>query len=183
MKIFPLVLGISCLFSGCHQSIATDECAPIVESSRSETSFGMRAPGEGCAIDEDSYRRAVRRWLDRRATDTAPIEHFYLGRVIDYPWISQHLARAAIRSPEWDLKTGTSKNTDIHPYILVESFLLQEEFRQRLDAPFVDTPYTIGHFDTEKVLIGDASTVLAEYEENPGKVPFDTLLAVYLVKR
>ena len=66
-----------------------------------------------------------------------------------------HLASEAIQSSQWDLKSGTS--SDIHPYALVESFLLQDELRRRLDAPFIGTPYTIGYhiFDHEELRIID----------------------------
>ena len=183
MKTFPIILlGVGCIFTGCSRSaITTYRCVPMVESNQAGTGFRLRAPRAGCTIDENSYQRAVRQWLDRRATDSTPINNFFLGRAIDYPWISQYLARAASRSTEWDLKTGTSHN--LHPHALVKSLLMEEAFRQRLDAPFVDTPYTVGDIDIEKLLVGDASTALDEPENGFGKVPFDALLSVELTER
>ena len=90
-----------------------------------------------------------------------------------------HLASEAIQSSQWDLKSGTS--SDIHPYALVESFLLQDELRRRLDAPFIGTPYTIGSVSVEKVLIDDVSIVLKDYEVGFGRVPYGA--SVELVKR
>lgn len=71
----------------------------------------------------------------------------------------------------------------MHLHALVESFLMEEAFRQRLEAPFADTSYIIRSVGVEKVLVGEADVVLDEYEKDIGNVPFDALLWVDLVKR
>lgn len=177
---FFVTLGFWHLVSGSGLSLEQGhQCLPIIESSPSATTFGLQVPTSGCTIDEESYRRSIQKWVSER--NAALLEGVYLGRAINYPWISQYLARAAIQSKEWDLTTGTSRN--IHLYHLIESFLIDEEFRRRLDAPFVGTPYTVNRVSIEKVLIDDASNVLKQYEHGVGKVPYDALLWVELVDR
>lgn len=178
MPVFLITLGVWYLVSG---SGLSNRCFPVIGNSPSATTFGMRVLESNCTINEENYRRSIQKWMQEREIDAAPMEGFYLGRVIDYPWISKYLARAAIQSKDWNLDQGTSHT--IHPYLLVESLLVDEEFRRRLDAPFVDTPYMVHRVSVEKVLIGDASTVLDEYEKGFGKVPYDALLWVDLKKR
>ena len=181
MKILFIILGIGgCFFTGCNA--LTNRCSPAIESNELETRFSLRkSGGQDCSINEDSYSKSIRMWLNQRTDETKPIEGYFLGRAIDYPWISQHLAEAAFNSKEWDLKTGTSH--EINLYRLVEFFLIEEEFKARLDAPFVNTPYMVSSVSVEKVLIQDVSLVLDKYEKGSGKVPFDALLSVEMVKR
>ncbi len=182
MPVFFITLGVWYLVS--ESSLgnwSSNRCFPVIENGSSATTFGLRVPESNCTIDEASYQRSIQKWVSEHEIDAAPIEGFYLGRVIRYPWISQYLARAAIKSKDWDLARGTSHND--HPYRLIESFLIDEEFRRRLDAPFAGTPYTVNRVSVEKVLIEDASTVLEQYDKGFGKVPYDALLWVDLVER
>ena len=181
MPIFFVTLGVWYLISGSglnHWN--SNQCSPIIDSSPSATGFRLRGREFGCTFNEENYRTSIQKWLSKRPVNAAPLEGMYLGRVDDYPWISKYLAKAAIQSQEWDLKGG---NHSGNSHRLIESFLLDEPFRHRLDAPFVNTPYTVHRVSVEKVRIDDASKVLDQYEPGFGQVPFDALLWVEFAER
>ena len=181
MSIIFVTLGVWYLISGSglnHWN--SNPCSPIIDGSPSETGFRLRGREFGCTFDEENYRIAIQKWMSQRDADAATLEGMYLGGIEDYPWISKYLARAAIQSQEWDLHGG---NHSGNSHRLIESFLLDEPFRRRLDAPFANTPYTVHSVSVEKVRIDDASTVLDQYELGFGQVPFDALLWVELAER
>lgn len=182
MPVFLVTLGFWYFISGSglnHWN--SNQCTPIIDSSPSATGFRLRGREFGCMFDEKNYRTSIQKWLSKRPVNAAPLGGMYLGRVEDYPWISKYLARAAIQSQEWDHKGGKTNSSNSHR--LIEFFLLDEPFRRRLDAPFVNTPYTVHRVSVEKVLIDDASKVLDQYEPGFGKVPFDALLWVEFAER
>lgn len=182
MPVFFVTLGAWYLISGSGlKHWNSNQCTPIIDGGLSATGFRLRGRKFGCTFDEANYRTSIQKWLSQRDVDAAPLESMYLGRMEDYPWISKYLAKAAIQSQDWDLERGTSH--DGHPYRLIESLLIDEAFRRRLDAPFVKTPYTVHRVSVEKVRIDDASKVLDPYEPGFGKVPFDALLWVEFSER
>lgn len=182
MPVFLITLGVWYFISGSSLNHwNSNQCSPIIDSSPSATGFRLQGREFGCTFDEQNYRTSIQKWLSQRPEDAAPLEGMYLGSMEDYPWISTYLAKAALQSQEWDLKRGTSH--DGHPYRLIESLLIDEAFRHRLDAPFADTPYTVHRVSVEKVRIDDASQVLDEYEPGQGKIPFDALLWVEFAER
>lgn len=181
MPVFLVTLGVWYFISGSglnHWN--SNQCTPIIDGSPSATGFRLRGREFGCTIDEESYRISIQKWLSKRDVNAAPLEGMYLGDIADYPWISMYLAKAAIQSQAWDLKGG---NHSGNSHGLIESFLLDEPFRHRLDAPFVNTPYTVHRVSVEKVLIDDASRVLDQYESGFGQVPFGGLLWVEFAER
>ncbi|WP_299493130.1 hypothetical protein [Acaryochloris sp. IP29b_bin.137] len=182
MPVFFVTLGVWYLISGSgFNHWNSNQCSPIIDGSPTASGFRLRGQELGCTFDEANYRTSIQKWLSKRPINATPLEGMYLGRAINYPWISKYLARTAIQSKDWDLEKGTSH--DGHPYRLIESFLIDQEFRHRLDAPFADTPYTVNRVSVEKVLIDDASMVLDQYKRGAGKVPYDALLWVDLIER
>ncbi len=181
MPVFFVTLGVWYLISGSGLNTwNSNQCSPIIDSGPAATGFRLRGREFGCTFDEENYQTSIQKWLSKRDVNAAPLEGMYLGGVEDYPWISKYLARAAIQSQEWDLKGG---NHSGNSHRLVESFLLDESFGRRLDAPFVNTPYTVARVSVEKVRIDDASQVLDQYEQGFGQVPFDALLWVEFAER
>ena len=127
----------------------------------------------------DRYQTVIEDWVQERGNDAPPLNGFFLGRAMDYPWISQHLAQSALRSPEWDLQAGTAKTGDTSR--LVESFLLNDEFKQRLEKPFQHQSYSIGTVSIEKLAVAPINKIVP-VSENPRQiVPLDALLYFKLV--
>lgn len=181
-----IIFGVGCAFAALSLALNSCSlgiehgCSVRIEDNKFETGFSVRLSKSDCRIEEEHYRRTIQRWINERRPNAPQLEGFYLGRIVNYPWISQYLASEAIRNSEWDLMTGTSHGT--HPHDLVKSILIQEEFQYRLGIPFANTPYDIGDVEIEKVLIQDAGIVLKDSKKS-GKVPYDAQLWISLVER
>jgi hypothetical protein len=96
----------------------------------------------------------------------------YIGRLIDYPWLSQYLATTAYRDKGWDKKRGKHMALDINKY--VSNILSRKEITVQLEEAFATGGYKVISTAVEKVLIGDFRSVpLYQGEMTPGKVPYD----------
>jgi hypothetical protein len=103
-----------------------------------------------------------------------------LGRIIDYPWLSQALAEASLRSPVWNPDKGHGRRGDDNPAVasIVDT--------RRLLAPLVNVFARHGvkarAASVEKVLVGKVGKTpeLASLASNPAaadkKLPYDAIL-------
>lgn len=96
----------------------------------------------------------------------------YIGRLIDYPWLSKHLAVTAYKDPAWDKKRGKPVGLGINKY--VSNILSRKEVTLPIEETFAGSGYRIISATVEKVLVGSFRQVPRyEGEMAPGKVPYD----------
>jgi hypothetical protein len=96
----------------------------------------------------------------------------YIGRLIDYPWLSQYLATTAYRDTRWNKKRGKPVALDINKY--VANILSRKEITVQIEEAFAGSGYRVFSTIVEKVLIGDFRSVpLYQGKMAPGKVPYD----------
>ena len=97
------------------------ECSLSIESNEKWKTLRLRAHHpkySGCQIDKDSMLSVLNAAFSK--TESPRLEGSYfslsLGRLIDYPWLSQYLATTAYRDRGWDSKKGKPGAMDINKY-------------------------------------------------------------------
>jgi len=159
---------------------ADHACEPYVETDRDRETAALRPHRDAfrsCTIEEEGYRRAIASWL--AALGSAPLRGMSLGRAVNLPWLSEHIARAALRDPRWDAARGRDRKNDING--LVAALLSRPDFLRRLDAPFAATPWTVRAVSVEKVLVTKAKDILPD--GGTGKLPFDAQVWIVIGPR
>ncbi len=158
-------------------SVKVGECDLRVESIEKEHILRLRAHHPkymGCHIDKNSMVSVLTAAF--RKNDPPKLEGTYsalfIGRLIDYPWLSQYLATAAYRDQRWDSKKGKPATMDINKY--VSQKLFQKELIAEIDAVFEKKGVRIVAVSVEKVLVGSFREVpFYQGKIYPGWVPYD----------
>ena len=180
LSIALLVILFS-LPSASHQarviySVDAGACRLTVEADDQSRTLRLRVNPEGntCRITRDAMLGALRATFLK--TDPPRLEGTYsslsIGRVIDYPWLSQYLARAAHNDTRWDGKRGKPVAMDINKYVSV--VLSEREVTAHIDRALAGSGYRVTSVHVEKVLVGGFRDVpLYEGETVPGRIPYD----------
>jgi hypothetical protein len=96
----------------------------------------------------------------------------FIGRLIDYPWISQYLAVAAHNDAAWDARRGKPRTGGINSY--VATLLSRQEITAPVDEALAGAGYRVISVTVEKVLVGGFREVpLYQGKMARGKVPYD----------
>ena len=160
-----------------------DACAPHVEEHSGSRSASFRShspPSEPCRVDEATYVRVVQEWLSGR-DGTAPVSSLALGRAVDYPWISGHLADSSLRSSGWAQRISRGPAGEQNRF--VAALLSEPAFLRRLGAPFEARGYVVTGVSVEKVLVGKARDHASDARAGNARVPFDAQVWLRLARK
>ncbi|MDD5036167.1 MAG: hypothetical protein PHE55_15565 [Methylococcaceae bacterium] len=153
------------------------ECALSVESNEPWHTLRLRAhhpSGKNCLIGQDAMASALDTALSKTgASGTGEkFGSLSIGRLIDYPWLSQALALAARNDSGWDMKRGKPRRLGFNGY--VSKILSGKTMTAAFDAVLMKSGYRIQSASVEKVLVGRFRDVPL-YRDNgaPGLVPYD----------
>ena len=106
----------------------------------------------------------------------------FLGRLIDYPWLSEQLALSASKDPRWNKRTGRPVSMDLHAY--VQAMLMRSEVTAQFEETFGKSGYRVAGVTVEKVLVGRRGDVpMPAGSTFSGKVPFDAMIWLLLETR
>lgn len=170
------------LLTGSLAAVAA--CAPFIEVQRSGGSATLRPHAtdfEACAVDEATYRRLVAQWLAERPGSAAALVSLSLGRAVNLPWISRHIADAALLSPGWAERMARATVAGRHE--LAEPIFRDPLLLARLAAPFEGTPWRVLGLGYEKPLFGRADAHATHAGAGAVLVPFDAQLWLRLAPR
>jgi hypothetical protein len=153
------------------------ECDLTVESNEKWHTLRLRAHHpeyKGCHIDKDSMLSVLSAAFLK--TEPPKLEGSYsslsLGRLIDYPWLSQYVATTAYRDRGWDSKKGKPVAMDINKY--VSQLLFRKELMAQIEKVFEKGGYRIMAVTVEKVLVGGFREIpFYQGEMHPGQLPYD----------
>ena len=153
------------------------ECDLTVESNEKWHTLRLRAHHpkyQGCHIDKNSMLSVLSAAFLK--DDSPKLEGSYsslfIGRLIDYPWLSQYLAATAHRDRRWDSKKGKPVSMDINKY--VSQLLFRKELMAQIEPVFEKGGYRVVGVTAEKVLVGGFREVpFYQGERHPGRVPYD----------
>ena len=195
-RAFSYILGLILIFSF-SETIASSqdlvivsskvgECELTVESNEKWRTLRLRAHHpkyKGCHIDKDSMFSVLSAAFLK--SDPPKLEGSYsslfIGRLIDYPWLSQYLATTASLDRRWDSKKGKPVAVDINRY--VAEVLSREASMAQIEAVVSEGGYRVAGVSVEKVLVGGFREVpLYQGEIHHGRVPFDAQVWFRLVK-
>ncbi|MBM4277179.1 MAG: hypothetical protein FJ130_04755 [Deltaproteobacteria bacterium] len=167
-------------------SLKAEECSLTVESNDKWRTLRLRAHHpkyKGCHITREEMVLALEEAFLK--TDPPRLEGTYsslfIGRLIDYPWLSQYLATTAYHDRGWDSKRGKPAAMDINKY--VSQLLFRKEWIAQIEGPFAKGGYRIIGVTVEKVPVGSFREVpLFEGKMSQGKVPYDAQVWLRLEK-
>lgn len=158
-------------------------CVAFAEdhTNSSTASVRTRPPvAEACDISEDSYRQAIKAWLQTRSPGAA-LTGLSLARAVQFRWISQHLADAGLKSAEWRRRVARGSSGLQNSF--VAAALSEPAFLNRLAAPFEGTGYVVRGVSVEKVLVGPAGKYSSTDATSTAVVPFDAQVWLRLEPR
>jgi hypothetical protein len=184
--VFFLIAPVGSYQSQMIYSMEAGKCSLTVESDSQSHTLRLRVHPEynDCHIGKASMLSALKAAFSK--TEPPKLEgiysSLYIGRLIDYPWLSQYLATIAYRDPRWDKKRGKPTVLDINKY--VSNILFRKEITVQIEEAFAGSGYRVISTTVEKVLIGDFRSVpLYEGEILPGKMPYDAQVWFRLEKK
>ncbi|MBK6636531.1 MAG: hypothetical protein IPH08_18340 [Rhodocyclaceae bacterium] len=148
-------------------------CTPWIEDHNSGAILRPHTDAfTACTIDEVTYQRLVADWLSAHASDAEQPMTLGLGRAVNYPWLSQHMADTALAKP-----------THLSGSQMAAQVLLDPALLHRLAVPFANSPFALAKLSYEKVLFGSADRVASSPHAGARKVPFDAQLWLHLQAR
>ena len=166
-------------------SAGTGTCSLTVEADDEARTIRLRVSpnGQGCHIEKALMLETLKKAFSKN--DAPKLEGVYsslcIGRLIDYPWLSQYLADSAWNDPSWDRKKGKPVNLDLHRY--VKNLLARKEVAGEIDKALEAAGYRVTSVTIEKVLVGSLRDVpLYQGKMAPGKVPLDAIVWFILTK-
>jgi hypothetical protein len=161
-------------------------CSLRVEADDQSHTLRLRVHPEypNCGITKESMQAALRGAFSK--TDPPNLEgiysSLYLGRLVDYPWVSEYLAVSAYADRRWDRKRGKPVSKDINRY--VSTILSGKDVLAQIEETFGDSGYRIASVTVEKVLVGTFRDIpLYQGEMAKGKVPYDAQVWFKLGKK
>jgi hypothetical protein len=159
-------------------------CSPFIEEHPNSSYATFRANAnafESCPVSETTYRQVVSEWLGSRLSDLPKITSLSLGRAVSFPWISQHIADAALETPNWAAKVAGAPPG--HRDSLAAGAIRDPDLLRRLAVPFAGTEYVVTGISFEKALYGSASEHSSHKDAGATRVPFDAQLWLQLGPR
>jgi len=177
--VILIVAPVASYRERCIVSMEAGKCSLTVEADDESGTVRLRVRPEGgdCHIDKASMLGALRAAFSK--TDSPKLDGTYsslfIGRLIDYPWLSQYLANSASKDPAWDKKKGEPVNLDINRY--VKNILSRKEITAEIEKAFATSGHRVISTTVEKVLVGGFGDVpLWQGKMAPGKMPYDAMV-------
>jgi len=166
-------------------SMDAGKCSLTVEVDDESRTVRLRVRPEGkdCHIEKESMLSALKAAFSK--TDPPKLEgvysSLYIGRLIDYPWLSQYLAVTAYKDSAWDKKRGKPVALGINKY--VSNILSRKEITADIEEAFATSGNRVISTTVEKVLVGGFGDVpLWQGKMAPGKLPYDAMVWFRLKK-
>ncbi len=167
-------------------SVESGQCSFRVEADDESHTLRLRIQPEdsACHCSKEEMQSILKKAFE--PADPPKLNGTYtsifIGRLIEYPWLSEYLAANAYRDRMWDRRRGKPVSMDINRY--VKNILSRREITASLDEPLAASGYRIAAASVEKVLVGGFRDVPQYKGPKPaGKVPYDAMTWFKLEKR
>lgn len=168
-------------------SAPAGECTLGIEADEKWHTLRLRAHHpryRPCNIDQ----KAMLSLLASAFTKTEPpalqgeYTSLFIGRLIDYPWLSHYLAETAHRDKRWNRMKGRPVSRDINGYS--GGLLFNPDLLKPIQAELNKHGYRITGVSVEKVLVGGASDLPSPVRKDlKGRLPFDAQVWFQLRKK
>jgi hypothetical protein len=159
------------------------QCQPAVEARADQGWLRVRPHVDAflqCTLGPVELAQLVREFLLRPEHGADRYQSLFLGRLVEYPWLSRYLAGHALEDNSWDGVHGLPGAGGINEF--VRRILSTPDALALLQPAFDGTGYTVTGVSVEKVLVVPANSI--SWLEIPGTVlvPYDALTHVQLKK-
>ncbi|HSJ98068.1 MAG TPA: hypothetical protein VLC53_13390, partial [Myxococcota bacterium] len=135
----------------------------------------------GCPLALADLLQGVDRLLAAAGPDLPAPASLAMGRIVEYPWLAERLARAALADPGWDAGRGRPRGSAGENRYVADT-LAERALLSELADRFAAEGLALRVAGVEKVLVGDAATVpelrslLADGVDPGARLPFDAQL-------
>jgi hypothetical protein len=161
-------------------------CRLLVETDEDSGTLRLRVhpDGRGCRIEKAAMIAVLAAAFTPSGAPIPQRTHpsLCIGRLVDYPWLSQYLAATAFGDPAWNRRRGKPVAMDINQY--VGAVLSRKEVTAQIQEAVAAGGYRVVGATVEKVLVGGFSDVPG-HAGKPGsaRVPFDAIVWFRLERR
>ena len=187
-RLLPIVLSLSVVNTPCEEIYkdTIDSCFVILESNKKWETLSIRIYNPKfaeCTVQEndlfDFLNKALTKLPEKKPDIT--YKSIYMGRIIEYPWISKFLADSAKACPNWSVVKGKAIKGNNHTLV---SDILNCKY---IINPFNEQLRLIGYktagVSVEKILISTGKPIkLPQWIDFKIRVPFDAMLWFKLEK-
>ena len=166
-----------------HASENSINCRPVVEINPQWQVMRIRSHENAflsCTVSQDKFNELITAAFTDPESNNTDFKSLFIGRLVEYPWLSRYLAMQALQHEDWDSEKGQYKGTNINAY--VAGILSSPELLGQIQQPFAGTGYTVSRASVEKVLVGKANEI--EWLEISANVlvPYDVMVHFILEK-
>jgi hypothetical protein len=196
MKKYLIFLGFVLVIFGTAGTASSQEqvitsskvgkCTLFVEANVQWHTLRLRAhspDGKNCLVDRDSMLSVLSTAFSRNGLlkSEGGFTSLYIGRLIDYPWLSQYLAVTAHKDRKWNAQKGKPAALNVNRY--VSGVLSQKEVLAQIETIVAKSGYRVEGVSVEKVLVGKLCEV-PHYSGDmaAGLFPYDAQVWFRLVK-
>ncbi len=125
-----------------------------------------------CNIDKNDLVEIISQTLDtlKKNNNLDTIRSIFIGRLVDYPRLSEYLQKQSVNNDNWDIAGGKPRAGSINTY--VGTLLLKAGVITEINTVLAPYRLKIKGVSTEKVLV----TETAVPKGKRGKVPYDALV-------
>lgn len=160
-------LAMMLLLPFCAMAQEGAGCVVTVEVNDQWRTLRLRASQPSIAMCAVSEAQAVEAIGSQLSGLSSTYDSLFLGRLVEYPWLSDALARAAAIDPAWDAKAGRARKGSHNEY--VARWLERSEKLAGIRQSLRTEGYDVTGVSVEKVLLRRASS-------GRGRVPFDAMV-------
>ena len=160
-----------------------DKCRAIVEINAQWQTIRIRSHENAflnCTVSQNKFNELVNTALTDPEISKTDFKSLFIGRLIEYPWLSRYLAIRSLQDVDWDSEKGQYKGTNINAF--VAGILSAPELLNQIQVPFAGTGYTVSGATVEKVLIGKANEIKWLGINSAVLVPYDVMVHFTLEK-
>jgi len=173
--IFTL-LYLSC-FTVFAENISIEECKPVYEINLHWQTIRLRSHENAflnCTVTQEKFNELIAAAFTDPESDKAEFKSLFIGRLVEYPWLSHYLAKHVLQHPDWDPEQGTYTGNNINEF--VANILSAPELLEQIQQPLDGTGYIVTGASVEKVLIGRANEIEWLDINATVLVPYDVML-------
>jgi hypothetical protein len=167
-------------------SRSAGECSLSFEANLQWQTLRLRAhhpEGRNCLIEQEAMMSMLHDTISGSKFEKleSNFTSLSIGRLIDFPWLSQYLAAAAAQDSQWNARKGRPLTGNDNHY--VSDVLSRKEVLAIFQAAIASSRYQIQGVSVEKVLVGGLQEVPGYGGKLvPGRFPYDAQVWFQLKK-
>ena len=159
------------------------QCKPVVEDRADQGRLRVRPHADAflqCTLTREELASLLREFLHRPEHGAIRYQSLFLGRLVEYPWLSRYLAEQATVDPIWEAIGRRAQDGEINAF--VRAIFTSADAIALLRALLDGTAYTVTGVSVEKVLVAPANSIGWLENSRTDLVPYDAMIHLNLQK-